>query len=504
MKLLSNFRSLSARCALALAILSGIVLSTSASAQDQPSPEKSLMRVNATLQSYNFLRPWEKSAPTPRRGLGAVLSDNRVLVTAELIVNSTYIELEHPATGEKTPAEIIGRDYEANLALLAPVDKNSTIMNGLVALELDTSVKPKDTLEVWQMEDNGDGVSTTVDVLRVATNRYFIDSAVFLVYQTVGSLQARANSFTLPVIKNGKLAGMLLSYNAKEEISQILAGPIIGAFLKDLEDGDYQGFPTLGIAFDQTLDDQLRRFAEIDGADGGIFVTSVQKDSSAAKAGLETGDVILSIAGQAIDSRGNYVHPEYGKLNFGHLVRGGAEVGDTVKMDIIRDGEPSVVEVKLERKAPDEYLIDAYMFDRGPRYLIMGGLIFQELTLPYLESWGENWDTRAPFKLVHANAHPEQYEEEGREKLVFLSQVLRTPSTLGYEELSSVIVTEVNGKPINDISDLAEAFKEPDGKGLHKIEFSDFPRVIYINDRMSRAVNQQLVQYGINQMEKLD
>ena len=156
------------------------------------------------------------------------------------------------------------------------------------------------------------------------------------------------------------------------------------------------------------------------------------------------------------------------------------------------------------RRAPDEYLIDAYMFDRGPRYLIMGGLIFQELTLPYLQSWGDNWSTRAPFKLVHANAHPEQYEEEGREKLVFLSQVLRTPSTLGYEKLQSVILTEVNGKPINNLKDLSEAFRSPDDKGIHKIEFTDFPRVIYIDDRLSRAINEQLVQYGINQLEKLE
>ena len=134
----------------------------------------------------------------------------------------------------------------------------------------------------------------------------------------------------------------------------------------------------------------------------------------------------------------------------------------------------------------------------------MGGLLFHELALPYLESWGENWDTRAPFKLVHAQAHPEQYEEEGRDKLVFLSQVLRTPSTLGYEELNSVIVTKVNGRQIKNIKDLDEAFRHPDEKGIDTIEFSDFPRVIYIDDRVSRSVNQQLIQYGISQMEKLD
>ncbi|MCB1233148.1 MAG: serine protease, partial [Verrucomicrobiae bacterium] len=278
-----RFPRLSPALMFPLVLLSLVILPASSGAQEKPSPEKSLVRVNATLQSYNFLRPWEKSAPTPRRGLGAVLSGKRVLVTAELIVNSTYIELEHPSTGEKTPAKILGRDYEANLALLGPVDEKSTIMDDLVPLELDTSIKPKDTVEVWQIEDNGDGVTTSVDILRAAVNQYFIDSAVFLVYQAVGSLQARANSFTLPVIKDGKLGGMLLSYNAKEQISQVLAGPIIKAFLDDLKDGDYQGFPTLGIAFEQTLDDQLRRFAKIDEKDGGVFVTSVAKDSSAEK-----------------------------------------------------------------------------------------------------------------------------------------------------------------------------------------------------------------------------
>ena len=95
--------SLSALPALVILLVVSFLSSGLVRAQE-PSPEKSLVRVNATLQSYNFVRPWEKGAPTPRRGLGAVLANNQVLVTAELIVNSTYIELEHPSTGDKVPA----------------------------------------------------------------------------------------------------------------------------------------------------------------------------------------------------------------------------------------------------------------------------------------------------------------------------------------------------------------------------------------------------------------
>ena len=87
---------------------------------------------------------------------------------------------------------------------------------------------------------------------------------------------------------------------------------------------------------------------------------------------------------------------------------------------------------------------------------------------------------------------------------MFLSQALRTPSTLGYEDLGFIIVTKVNDQPISDIKELSEAFKKPDAKGLHKIEFTDYPKVIYVDDRVARAINQQLIQYGISQLERLE
>ena len=122
----------------------------------------------------------------------------------------------------------------------------------------------------------------------------------------------------------------------------------------------------------------------------------------------------------------------------------------------------------------------------------------------YLESWGDDWNNRAPFNLVYANSDPHPYEEEGREKLVFLSNVLKTPSTLGYEAINSVVVDEVNGVFIKSIKDLAAAFAAVPENGLHTIEFSDYPKVIYVDDRASRLINQQLIQYGIGQLERLE
>ena len=52
--------------------------------------------------------------------LGRFLSKGRVLVTADLVANQNYVELERAESGEKTAANVQVIDYEANLALLEP------------------------------------------------------------------------------------------------------------------------------------------------------------------------------------------------------------------------------------------------------------------------------------------------------------------------------------------------------------------------------------------------
>jgi len=75
------------------------------------------------------------------------------------------------------------------------------------------------------------------------------------------------------------------------------------------------------LSYGPTLDEQLRKYAHLDGHKGGIYVRRVSRDGPATLAGIQSDDVILEIDGFPIDSRGDYEHPRYGKLNFRHLVR---------------------------------------------------------------------------------------------------------------------------------------------------------------------------------------
>ena len=112
-----------------------------------------LVRVNVTGQAYDYFRPWQKRAPFTKRALGAVLPRGRVLVTADLVANQNYVELERAETGEKTAANVTVVDYEANLALLEPVNKK--FLDGLEALDLALDTVVGDRLSAWQLETTG-------------------------------------------------------------------------------------------------------------------------------------------------------------------------------------------------------------------------------------------------------------------------------------------------------------------------------------------------------------
>src|SRR4051812_3756335 len=76
------------------------------------SADSSVVRVTSTNQQFDLIRPWAKKAPFTRRGLGAVMSKSRVLITAELIQNYSHVELEKAESGERMEAKVLCVDYE--------------------------------------------------------------------------------------------------------------------------------------------------------------------------------------------------------------------------------------------------------------------------------------------------------------------------------------------------------------------------------------------------------
>src|SRR6266404_7292725 len=333
-----------ALCVFAIAASAAVKQSASPSSnKDVKQKPLSLVRVNVTGQPYDYFRPWQKKAPLSKRALGAVLSKGRVLVTADLVTNQNYVELERAESGDKTAANVQVIDYEAILALLEPSEKS--FLDGITPLDIATDTVVGDRVAAWQLEPTGALIATEGLVTTIQVMRYPVDVGQFLTYRLSLSMQYRENSYTIPLVKKNRLAGLLLRYDPRSQLLDAIPAPIITHFLKEAESQNYRGFPSAGLSFFPTRDPQLREFAGEKGKGGGVYVTNVEPGTPAMKAGLQVGDVITAIGNNEVDPNGNYVDPLYGKIEFTNLLTAHAYAGDVVPFRIERNGKPMQLNV---------------------------------------------------------------------------------------------------------------------------------------------------------------
>jgi hypothetical protein len=444
----------------------------------KPEPPLSVVRVNVTNQAWDFARPWGKRPPLSRRAIGTVISGNRVLVTAELVGNANYVEFETADGGQKMPASVEVVDYECNLALLKADD--AAFLKPFKALEL-TSANVGDLLSVWQLESNGALLVTKGPMTTAEVTRYPIDESPLLIYRLTTPLQFRDSSFTLPVVKEGKLAGLIMRYDNTTNNADVLPAPIIEHFLKDAAKPPYKGFARVGITSANTRDPQFRRYLGLNGTtSGGIYIADVLPGGPAANAGVEKGDLLLSVDGHPVDQDGNYKDTEYGRIAVSHLFSTKHLVGDVVKLTVFRKGEKKELAVTLAHRPVESFVIEPYVIDRAPKFFILGGLVLSELSRQYLKEYGADWQKKAPEQFVYFDRQQNELFKTGPKKLIFLNRVLPSDLTVGYEELGQLVVTKINGVTLQSLADVPGALTKA-VDGLHKVEFDGEPGVIYLD-----------------------
>jgi len=464
-------------------------------------PPNGFVRVNATLQTFNAVQPWDRNNARQRRGLGVLLESGHILTTAEMVNNEVYLELESADGTKKHTAEIAHIDRDANLALVSPVipEGESSFLEELDPIVLASSLEQGELVYTCQLEDNGDLTETEAEVFSVEVITTYSEGKGFLSYLLKGSLQSSSNSFTLPVLHDGALAGVLTSYDSEEQIADVVSSEIIRQFLADAADGDYLGFPSLGIAVAEIDDQSFRDWLQLADDQGGLYLSTVAPHSAAEEAGLMVGDVLISIDGNELDRKGYYEDSQYGKLIWTHLIRGAKLVGDTSELKVIRDGEVLTKEATL--RAATKKLVPANFDPRGPQYFLKGGIIIQQLTQQYLKAFGKEWSSRAPLNLLDILMQPEKYEDKMKEA-VMITGVIPSQFTVGYESVRHSIIEKVNGVEIRKMSDLEKGFKALQG-GIHEIELSEAPYSIYIDAKGADMVDKALLEQGLPALKRI-
>jgi hypothetical protein len=223
---------------------------------------------------------------------------------------------------------------------------------------------------------------------------------------------------------------------------------VIRHFLKDAQDGRYDGFPAVGVEFENLENPQHRAALGMAAGQSGVMVTRVAFNSSAWGA-LQPGDVVMAIDGQEVANDGTIPFTGGERIMFSYILISKFP-GDPVKLDILRAGQEQAVTVTLNDSAP---MVSTCEFDIMPTYYIFGGFVFSPLTLNYLESSDpRQWWVTAPvdlrYHLIHDIATPE------RRQVIVLQYVLADEVNVGYHEVENEVVTGVDGHDVKDMKDL--------------------------------------------------
>ena len=88
-------------------------------------------------------------------------------------------------------------------------------------------------MSAWQLEPTGALVVTEGIVTTIGDTRYPADVANSSPIDISIPMQYRDNSYTVPLVKNNKLAGLLLRYDPRTQVLDAIPAPIIAHFLKD-------------------------------------------------------------------------------------------------------------------------------------------------------------------------------------------------------------------------------------------------------------------------------
>ncbi|HEX9187457.1 MAG TPA: hypothetical protein VGB87_10315 [Vicinamibacteria bacterium] len=421
-----------------------------------------IVSVRVTGQDWNWRAPWEKQAPWTRTVTGLVVPGRRILLASTAFGNHLLVEAQKLGSDARTVARVEIVDQEGPLALIAVDDPS--FWEGLEPLPLAERAPGEGEVTVlrWQRTGLLDAFPATVRQRR--SGRHGLSQTSLLTLEVGASTDGLGESEV--VVARGRVAG-LVTGRAGDSYAA-LASPVLARFLEGAAKGDWRGFARAGLAWQDLTNPALRESLGLRPGETGIRLTRVARHGSAGGV-LKPGDVLLEIDSARIDPTGYYEHPAYGRMLFALLFSDGRRPGDTVPVRVLRDGERLSLSLTLRAMAPEQDRVPPYVFGRGPDYAVVGGLVFQELTRPYLGAWGD-WARRAPPRLLVAIDREPEEEGEEPKRIVVLSSVLPDAANLGYQELRDLMVARVNGRSVASLADLRKAFAEPRG-GFHVVEF---------------------------------
>ena len=413
--------------------------------------EKSLVRVKAFSQPLDERSPWSQLPIKESHFVGVLVSPKEILISAQAVHAVQYLEVESLLSSKTYRAEVFRVDYNAQLALLR-IEKS---IKGTTPFPLGEDIPLNKSAKILTLRQKRVvPIKTTFRELKVRSSI----TAPYNLPHYAFEVKRRGVGWSEPVARDGRLVGL----SVRKEQNQIFALPIsvLKRFLESPQE-KVSSFGRLGIRYDRLRSEALRKLLGAPKLDQGVWVSEVSPRSTFDKK-VNVGDVLLKVGRYQISDEGKIIDPLWGVIPLSGVVYR-YPVGETITIQLIRDKK--VIEVKETMKVYDSTkdMIPHYG-DGTRRFVIYGGLVIQELSRNYLQSYGKSWSSRAPLLLLKRYVFGRAGGNNPKRRVIILSKVLVDDINKGYESIKNSEVVSINGKKIDDFDDLTKALGVPVSK----------------------------------------
>ncbi|HKK18993.1 MAG TPA: hypothetical protein VJ952_09970, partial [Opitutales bacterium] len=273
---------------------------------------------------------------------------------------------------------------------------------------------------------------------------------------------------------------------------------IINHFLEDIEDGSYDGFPDAGISIVKLTNPAFREALGLPQSNLGARIDSLLHPFPKTHELLEENDVLLEVSGYEVGSDGTILY--MGNRVHCSILFDEVQHGESIALKIWRDKRELAVKLPLYVNREDRISGNQY---EPPPYIIVGGLVFTELSTNYLGSLGRNWRDKISPELLYELIYRNRLgEEAAREKPIVMSKILKHPSNVDFAVGPRSILQELNGRKIAGMQDLKSILQSTED------EFFRFRFLSGAEEALQRAeanaANQELMQqYNIPSAQRL-
>jgi hypothetical protein len=454
--------------------------------------QNSIIQIEVAGKTYNYIQPWEQSQKSAYKS-GVVIDGHQIITTAEGLNDATDIRFKKQGDGLYTFGKIAWIDYQANLAALTTDDALNAQFNagqpdfwqGLQPAKLADTVPLTGDIRVLRWRDD------SLEERRGDVDRMTVENSA----ESFVSVPALKINCEMPavgygeaVVSGDKLIGLV--YGGGGGSMTAVPSSFMAPIIKAEQARTYTGLGYFDFTWD-TPDNPLNlTYLKLPAPGRGVLIKDTAMKPGTTSV-VKPRDILLSIDGNNIDTEGNYIDPQYGKLCLENLSSRGKFAGQTCKFTIWREGKQMDVTYTLPKAEFTDTLVPQQTFDQQPEYVVTGGLVFVPLSESYLRSWGAAWRQHAPFRLSYYENDKVRPERTQR---VVLSEVLENPANIGYENLRYLVLDEVNGVKIKQMSDVLSALKTPvNGFNIFKFDPGQAVQEVVLDASQIDQVNAEVM-----------